>query len=121
MNADPLLQLARRWREDAGRFRVLGDEGRAKHCETYAHELESCVRDWLAEPLTLEAAVIESGFTYSALQKQMNRGALVNVGKPGSPRIRRCDLPAKGGSPVVRDVDGDPDLAGEVMRRRLVG
>lgn len=116
-----LTDLVARWREDAKRFRVLGDEGRATHCETYAHELESCVRDWLAEPLTLEAAVTESGYTYSALQKQMNRGALNNVGKLGAPRIRRCDLPVKGGSPAVRDVDGEPDLAGEVMRRRLVG
>lgn len=55
----------------------------------------------LLEALTLEAAERESGYGYSALQKMVADGRLENVGVKGRPRVRRCDLPKKGGTSHV--------------------
>jgi hypothetical protein len=73
--------------------------------------LERGVREWELEALTLEEAVKESGYTYSALQKKVG-GEIENVGSKGSPRIRRQDLPMKGGR------GGEPDLAGAILANR---
>ena len=48
---------------------------------------------------TLEQAAVESGYSYSALQKMVADGELMNVGKKGAPRIRRGDLPKKAARP----------------------
>jgi hypothetical protein len=116
MNVEPLLDLVGTWRRDATRFDQLGLADPARQARAYADELDRTIRDWLREPLDLETAVAESGYTYDGLRKQIDRGALHNVGQKGSPRIRRCDLPVKGKAPHKED--NEPDLVREILRRR---
>lgn len=95
MNTSLLREPIRRWRTDAVRFRELGLDSAARQAECYADELEQVVTEWELEPLTLEQAEQESGYSYSMLEKGARTGRIRNVGAKGSPRIRRCDLPVK--------------------------
>lgn len=108
MTVHPLTQ----WREDAAILRKRG-------AVEQAFLLESCVADWEAyemtrnlEALSLEDAARESGYSYSSLQKKVRTGELTNVGRKGSPRVRRVDLPRKG---AQRGEDDD------ALFNRLVG
>ncbi len=82
--------------------------------ESCAEDLEQTVREYELEALTLERAAVESGYSYSALQKQVAAGQLNNVGEPNKPRIRRGDLPRKGHR---RGPSGEttPDLASMIL------
>lgn len=90
-----LTPLLARWRADAAVLRLRGAPGQADALESCAAELEAYEREKALEALTLEQAAGESGFSYSALEKMIRRGMLLNVGGKGSPRVRRGDLPKK--------------------------
>jgi hypothetical protein len=111
--------LSDRWRADAARLRELGYEDAARHSEKYADELDAFVAEWELEELDLETAAAESGYSYSALQKRVRRGDIANAGSSGRPRIRRRDLPRKGGRSSRSP--GQPDLAARVMHDIEVG
>ena len=91
-------------------YRRRGLADAAAMAESFAVELEDAIRSWLAEELTLDKAADESGYSYSSLQKRIANGDLPNVGGKGSPRVRRSDLPCKGGG------FSEPDLAALVLR-----
>lgn len=143
MNAAALEDLAGEWREEADLLRRRGAPRQADALESAAEDLERRLPEWRLEPLTVEEAARESGYSRSQLYALLSDGKLPNAGEPGAPRVRRCDLPRKpgheapdleeleaaqqaedrgddpdGGSPVPRDADGNPDLAGAVLRRR---
>jgi hypothetical protein len=103
--------LADRWRADASVLRRRGAVTLAELLDGCAAELEAWERERALELLTLEQASAESGYTYSAIEKMLRRGELVNLGKKGTPRVRRGDLPRK----AVK-VSGAPDLAGSVLQ-----
>ena len=90
---DPFAGLITDLRERAERY---GEDGAvvdgAKICQRLASELEVYWRTYWQAPLTLQEAADETGRSYSTLQKQVAEGRLANVGRRGSPRIRRCDL-----------------------------
>ncbi len=65
-------------------------------------------------PLTLQQAADESGFSYGHMQRLVSEGELENVGAPGSPRVRRGDLPRK----PCRPENGQAELADEILARR---
>ena len=90
-----------------------GAEPQAELVETHAAELERAVAEWQNEPLTLREAAEEGGLAYSTLQTYLSHGILPNAGKPGRPRIRRCDLPFRGTR------SNGPDIADRVLLRRL--
>ncbi len=114
MNIGPIHKLARRWRDEAERFRHRGLHGQAEMTESYASDLEACLREWELEALTLEEAAAESGYSYSTLQKQVSNGKIPNAGEPRRPLIARTDLPLKGGR--MRELSiVEPDLAGEIL------
>jgi hypothetical protein len=69
---------------------------------------------WQLEELPIAEAAEESGLSVSALEKQIARGALLNSGDKGRPRIRRCDLPRKPGM-GPRGPREAPDLAERVL------
>ena len=115
MNVAGLSDLAARWRDDADRFRRLGQEAPAAMAKAYANELEERLRAWQLEALTLEEAAEESGFAYSTLQQKVSAGEIPNAGERGRPRVRRRDLPRR--SPVR--TGGGPDLAHEALTARL--
>jgi len=95
------IALANKWREEAEMLRRRGAQDRAKAVVSCAEDLEKAFREYELEALTLEEAALESGYSYSALQKQVAAGQLLNVGERMRPRVRRGDLPRKGRSSVA--------------------
>ena len=84
--------------------------------ESCAADLEVWTRERDLEALTLEQAVVESGYSYSALQKKVAGGELANVGKKQAPRIRRGDLPKKLIRPQTTNDIADVALAARIRR-----
>ena len=105
--------LTTRWRTEAETLHRRGADEQAHVLESCAVELEEQGRAFSLEALTLEQAVAESGFSYSAVQKMVSNGTIPNVGKKGAPRVRRGDLPKKLARGEHRQ--GEPDLAGLVL------
>lgn len=103
--------LATSWRQKATTLREWSAAPQAEALERCAAELEATMREQALDELSLEQAVEVSGYTYSSLQKKVATGQLDNVGEPGRPRVRRGDLPRKGGS-LARGI------AEEVLARR---
>lgn len=93
-----MRDLVTQWREDAARLAKWGASAQAEVLERCASDLEVWEREHALEALTLEEAVAESGYTYSAIEKAVRHGRLANVGTKGRPRVRRADLPKKGGT-----------------------
>lgn len=111
--------LATEWRTRAIALRRYAAEPQAVALEACAEELEERLREWQSEPLTLEAAADESGYSYSALQQKVAAGEIPNVGDKGRPRVRRADLPLKVPRRVSGPESGEPDLAGEILAQQL--
>ncbi len=115
VNLAALESLAENWRREADLFRRYGSP-LAGACELHAEELEERIREWQLEALTLEEAAVESGLSYSAVQKKVRRGEWPNAGKKGAPRVERRYV--LGAPPLLRLETGEPDLAGEVLMAR---
>jgi hypothetical protein len=103
-----------RWRTEAEILHRRGADDQASVLESCASELEQEGRLFSLEVLTLEQAADESRYSYSALEKMVRSGRIPNVGKPGAPRLRRCDLPKKSGG-AREPRRGEPDLAQLVL------
>ncbi len=102
-------------------YRRRGMEPQAQMVESLAAELEAWWRRWWLEELGLEAAAEELGVSYSTMQKRVAENRVPNVGRRGSPRVRRADLfPGLSGE-RIKLADGSPDLAGEILLRRGTG
>jgi hypothetical protein len=108
-----LVQLPERWRAEAAILRRRGAAAQAELLESCATDLEQDERERGLQALTLEDAAAQSGYSYSALQKMVADGQLLNVGKKGKPLVRRGDIPRK---PRRREA---PDLAGAVIAGRI--
>jgi hypothetical protein len=106
------LGLAQRWRDEAALLRRRAASPQAEVLESCAAELEAWARERELQALTLEQAAAESGYTYSAIEKMVRRGAIANVGRRGAPRIHRRDLPRRG---TTRGRELAPDLAARVL------
>ncbi|MHB1863402.1 MAG: hypothetical protein ACYCVL_10570 [Gemmatimonadaceae bacterium] len=78
-------------------------------------ELEDVLRGADEEPLTLEQAANESGYSADHLRKCVADGTVPNAGAKGRPRIRRADLPRKPG----RSASGYDPGADAVRLERL--
>ena len=113
--------LASEWRLKAKELHRFGANEQALTLEYCADDLEEAWRIWQTEPLTLEEAAEESGYSYSSLQKRVSDGEIPNIGKAGAPRVQRQDLPRKTPRPRFRLESGEPDLAGDILFSRLSG
>ena len=102
MNALP--DLAARWREEAGLLRGYGASEAAATAELHAQQVIEAVKRAEDEELTLEEAAVASGYSKRRLSELIKEGTLSNVGARGRPRLRRGDLPRRGGS--VKKADG---------------
>ena len=98
------MKLAQSWREEAALFRRRGLNQAADVAESYAAELDAFVREYRLATLTLTEAATETGLKYDTIQGKVASGEIPNAGRPGSPRVRRCDL-----------------LSDEVLLARLAG
>jgi hypothetical protein len=96
MNHD-FSELLSKWRSRADELAPYAASA-ALAWRNAADELETFVRGWALAELTIEEAAGESGYSYSAIQKKLANGELENVGGKGAPRVRRNDLPRKGGT-----------------------
>ncbi len=100
-----LATLAERWRNDAAVLRRHGHERSADQLERRATEVEDAWRATALEALTIKEASKETGYSESHLYALVENGAVENIGKPGAPRIRRADLPAKSNRLVRRELE----------------
>ena len=92
----PLAQLPQQFRGNARAARHLaGSEAAAHVWEVAADEVEQTLREAFLEPLTLDAAVSESGYTRNHLRRMLKNGTLTNAGNDANPRILRMHLPRK--------------------------
>ena len=120
MDTSTFHALATRMRDEADVFEGRGFSHGAEMARSYAADLEEAIRNFELEELSLEAAASESGFRYDTLQRKVSSGEIPNAGTRGSPRVRRCDLPYKGGRGGPKLVTGQgPDLAEEILARRM--
>ncbi len=105
MNLSPLRELPERWREQADRYERDAALVQADAVlRRLASELEAVLGEWWVEPLGIEEAADEVGCAYDAMAKRLRRGTVLNTGRPGAPRIRRCDLHGGGGPRKERSV-----------------
>ena len=96
MNA--ALNLAGRWREEATILEKRYFDPRAAELfRLHARELEEAVQDNQLEVLTIAEAAATSGFSADHIRHQVAEGKIPNVGRKGSPRVRRGDLAVKPG------------------------
>ncbi len=112
-------QLPGAWREKAKGLRRYSDPA-ANAWEDAACELEAAFAQWQLQALTLEEANVESGYSYSHLQRLVADGTIENVGEPGSPLLRRGDLPRKSGRGSSLALENG-DFADEILIRRERG
>ena len=110
-----LAGLPEAWRKKATELRRFGAEDQATTLEYCADDLEEVWRIWQTEPLTLDEAAEESGYTYSSLQKRVASGEIPNIGEPGAPRVQRQDLPRKAPTRRFELESGEPDLVGDIL------
>jgi hypothetical protein len=93
-----LSRLAQEFRDNQREALRLGaSEEAANVWQAAAKELEKRTADSLLEPLTLEAAELESGYTRNHLNRMLREGKVPNSGTDTEPRILRMHLPRKVG------------------------
>jgi hypothetical protein len=81
--------------------------------EECARQLSAALEAHALEALTLDEAAKESSYSYSAIQKMVAHGELTNVGKKGSPRVLRGELPKKA------QASPSTGLADSILLRRV--
>lgn len=96
-----LARLPLEFRDHAAEVRRLAGSRSAAHVwEAAAEELEQRLTDACLEPLSLDVAASESGYTRSHLNRMLREGRLTNSGTDKEPLILRIHLPRKPGHGV---------------------
>lgn len=86
------------WRERAEYVRDNAGAEQAAHVwEKAASELEVVLRDSGLEPLSLDEAEAESGYSRAHLRRLLRQGVIQNAGTESHPLILRSQLPRKPG------------------------
>lgn len=89
-----LQSLISAWRARAEELRPYVTPAAAAF-DRAADELERQLAALELEPLTLQQAAAESGYTPDHLGRQVKQGKIPNAGRPRAPLILRRDLPRK--------------------------
>ncbi len=89
--------LPQLWRTRAEVLRENGAPNHARLLEHVAGELDRAIAAGGDEALSLVQAARQSGYSAGHLGSLIARNVIPNAGRPGSPRIRRSDLPTKDG------------------------
>lgn len=99
----PLARLPADFRALAEQARdVAAAEGAARAYEKAAAIVEERLQDAALEPLTLEEAEFESGYTKNHLRRLIREGVIPNAARSGEPTILRMHVPRKPGYAVAR-------------------
>jgi hypothetical protein len=94
----PLARLPQEFRDNAAAARRLAGSDAAAHVwEMAATEVEDRLGEALLEPLALDLASLESGYTRSHLLRLIRDSTIPNSGTQNDPRILRMHLPRKPG------------------------
>ena len=88
-------ELPARWRTTADTLERFAPAAAAAFRDC-ASELEAAGQDVL-DAVTLQEAHQMGGYSVDHLQRLVRRGSIENVGRKGSPRIRRSDVPSRPG------------------------
>jgi hypothetical protein len=121
VSSDHAAEIIERWvqrQAEWSRLRIQVD-GAALAAEVVV-DLESLVRSRDLDALTLSAAAAVSGYSADHLSRLIRKGALLNVGRKGAPRIRRKDLPIRPQASVAAKGarDYDPNTDARFLRAR---
>ena len=119
MNLSPLHDLAATWRKEADLLRRRGAVAQAALMESVAEDLVVFVRQWSLEELTLREAAAETGLSYHTIQKKVATNEIPNAGSKNAPRVRRYDLFPQPKATVPRTEVGEPDIATDILLKRL--
>lgn len=112
-----LTDLLTRWRTRAEELRPYAAPA-AEAFTRAADELDAEIRTAADESLGLSDAARESGYSERRLRELVAGGELENVGRKGSPRFRRGDLPHR----PKRAGSKDPQaLATEILGKMRAG
>ena len=121
-----LRAFRERWlarRDELRRLHALVDGGVL--CDELLTDLDQLTNDVGNEPLSLQRAAMESGYSVDHLGRLLREGRLRNAGRPNAPRIRRGDLPAKTAHAIAShdapSYDPDADARSLVSRLRHGG
>ncbi len=90
-----LLDLAARWREEAGLLRGYGASEAGAAAELHAQQLTEAIEEAEHEELTLDEAARASHYSKRRLREMVADGTIPNAGRKGAPRIKRKDLPKR--------------------------
>ena len=71
--------------------------GAAALAEAFALHLERALQVFAQELVNLREASAIGGYSVEHLSRMVKAGIIPNAGRPGAPRIRRCDVPHKPG------------------------
>ena len=88
-------ELLRRWREDAAVLTAY-DDRLAAIARRHADELEAALAAD-EDVVTIHEAHLLGGYSIDHLQRLVSKGRIENMGRRGSPRIRRRDVPIRPG------------------------
>lgn len=104
--------LIEKWRGEATTLRTRYlDERLAAVLSRLADELNDALEQDESEPLTLEQAAHESGYSAEHLGRMVRDHKVPNAGRHHAPRIRRRDLPLK--ATTLRDEPHSRDIASD--------
>ncbi|MFC1791328.1 hypothetical protein ACFL0I_02535 [Gemmatimonadota bacterium] len=92
-----VCNLQEDWRRTAELFRDHFTDPVARAYERCAEDLEEWLNQQEDAVLNLKQAAAESGYSSDHLGRLQKAGKIPNAGRPGSPKIRRADLPRKAG------------------------
>lgn len=101
-----VMHLADVWRQQVAVLRKRGDDRGATVMMGMLDELSDALAASGEEVISLREAAGISGYSTSHLARMIREGDLPNAGRPNSPKLRRADVPMKGG----RGADQAPRL-----------
>lgn len=99
------------WRDDGGA--LVPGEAIARQIVA---DLQAVDQSYTNEPVTLREAAMFGGYSYAHLQRLVADKVIPDIGRKGSPRIRRADVPIKAGH-GLREPAGADQLS---ARRQIV-
>jgi hypothetical protein len=92
-----VMNLAETWRQQVTVLRKRGDERGATVMSGMLEELSDALAASGDEVISLREAAGISGYSTSHLARLIREGNLPNAGRLNSPKLRRADVPMKGG------------------------
>lgn len=118
--ADLIMEIAESLNAKADELWEFGAEEGARALRAAATLVTQRGSDWLNEPLTLEQAANESGYSADHLGRLVRDGTIPNAGQPYAPRIIRSDVPNRPAHQLAQSRETALDSSRLEMARSVV-